>query len=130
MRAMICLPTYNERDNLEPMVRALGEQIDTGRDRVLVIDDNSPDGTGAIADGLVAELPWVEVLHRQAKEAREGVLAGFHHALAAAPSSCSRSTATSPTTRRRCLPDRDLRHRRRHRPRLALGGGRRHRQLG
>ena len=52
MRAMVCLPTYNERDNLEPMVRALGEQIDTARDRVLVIDDNSPDGTGAIADGL------------------------------------------------------------------------------
>jgi dolichol-phosphate mannosyltransferase len=83
MRAMICLPTYNERDNLEPMVRALGEQIDTGRDRVLVIDDNSPDGTGAIADGLVAELPWVEVLHRQAKEGLgKAYLAGFRHALA------------------------------------------------
>jgi len=84
MRAMICLPTYNERDNLEPMVRALGEQIDTGRDRVLVIDDNSPDGTGAIADGLVAELPWVEVLHREGKEGLgKAYLAGFHHALAA-----------------------------------------------
>jgi dolichol-phosphate mannosyltransferase len=84
MRAMICLPTYNERDNLEPMVRALGEQIDTGRDRVLVIDDNSPDGTGAIADGLVAELPWVEVLHREAKEGLgKAYLAGFRHALAA-----------------------------------------------
>ena len=83
MRAMICLPTYNERDNLEPMVRALGEQIDTGRDRVLVIDDNSPDGTGAIADGLVAELPWVEVLHREAKEGLgKAYLAGFRHALA------------------------------------------------
>ena len=84
MRAMICLPTYNERDNLEPMVRALGEQIDTGRDRVLVIDDNSPDGTGAVADGLVAELPWVEVLHREAKEGLgKAYLAGFRHALAA-----------------------------------------------
>jgi dolichol-phosphate mannosyltransferase len=84
MRAMICLPTYNERDNLEPMVRALGEQIDTGRDRVLVIDDNSPDGTGAIADGLVAERPWVEVLHREAKEGLgKAYLAGFRHALAA-----------------------------------------------
>ncbi len=83
MRAMICLPTYNERDNLEPMVRALGEQIDVGRDRVLVIDDNSPDGTGAIADGLVAELPWVEVLHREAKEGLgKAYLAGFRHALA------------------------------------------------
>ena len=56
MRAMVCLPTYNERENLEPMVRALGEQLDTARDRVLVIDDNSPDGTGAIADALAAEL--------------------------------------------------------------------------
>ena len=84
MRAMICLPTYNERDNLEPMVRALGEQIDTGRDRVLVIDDNSPDGTGAIADGLVAERPWVEVLHREAKKGLgKAYLAGFRHALAA-----------------------------------------------
>jgi len=83
MRAMVCLPTYNERENLEPMVRALGEQIDTARDRVLVIDDNSPDGTGAIADELQAELPWVEVLHREGKEGLgKAYLAGFHHALA------------------------------------------------
>ena len=83
MRAMVCLPTYNERDNLEPMVRALGEQIDTARDLVLVIDDNSPDGTGAIADGLAAELPWIEVLHREKKEGLgKAYLAGFHRALA------------------------------------------------
>ena len=67
MRAMVCLPTYNERENLEPMVRALGEHLDTTRDRVLVLDDNSPDGTGQIADALAAELPWVEVLHRPGK---------------------------------------------------------------
>ena len=80
---MVCLPTYNERENLDPMVRALGEQIDTDRDRVLVIDDNSPDGTGAIADELQAELPWVEVLHRKGKEGLgKAYLAGFHHALA------------------------------------------------
>jgi dolichol-phosphate mannosyltransferase len=83
MRAMVCLPTYNERENLELMVRALGEQIDTARDRVLVIDDDSPDGTGAIADELQAELPWVEVLHRKGKEGLgKAYLAGFHHALA------------------------------------------------
>ena len=83
MRAMVCLPTYNERENLEPMVRALGEQIDTARDRVLVIDDNSPDGTGAIADELQAELPWIDVLHRKGKEGLgKAYLAGFHHALA------------------------------------------------
>src|SRR6478752_3958255 len=83
MRAMVCLPTYNERESLDPLVRALGEQIDTARDRVLVIDDNSPDGTGAIADELQAELPWVEVLHREGKEGLgKAYLAGFHHALA------------------------------------------------
>src|SRR4051794_104935 len=83
MRAMVCLPTYNERENLEPMVRALGGQIDTARDRVLVIDDNSPDGTGGIADELAAELPWVAVLHREAKEGLgKAYVAGFHRALA------------------------------------------------
>ena len=51
MRATVCLPTYNERENLEPMVRALGEVLGAGG-RVLVIDDNSPDGTGEIADRL------------------------------------------------------------------------------
>jgi dolichol-phosphate mannosyltransferase len=84
MRAFVCLPTYNERDNLEPMVRALGEQLDLARDRVLVIDDNSPDGTGAIADRLAAELAWVEVLHRPAKAGLgPAYIAGFSHALAA-----------------------------------------------
>jgi dolichol-phosphate mannosyltransferase len=84
MRAMICLPTYNERDNLEPMVRALGGQLDTDRDRMLVIDDNSPDGTGALADELADELPWVEVLHRPRKEGLgPAYLAGFRHAIAA-----------------------------------------------
>ena len=83
MRAVVCLPTYNERENLEPMVRALQEQLDTTRDRVLVIDDNSPDGTGEIADRLAASLPWVEVLHRPAKEGLgPAYIAGFHHALA------------------------------------------------
>jgi dolichol-phosphate mannosyltransferase len=83
MRAMVCLPTYNERDNLEPMVRALGEQLDPSRDRVLVIDDSSPDGTGKLADELAGELPWVEVLHRPNKEGLgPAYLAGFRHALA------------------------------------------------
>lgn len=84
MRAMVCLPTYNELDNVGPMVRALGEQFDTTRDRVLVIDDNSPDGTGAAADALAAELPWVEVLHRPSKEGLgPAYIAGFRHAMAA-----------------------------------------------
>jgi dolichol-phosphate mannosyltransferase len=80
---MVCLPTYNERENLEPMVRALGEQLDPASDRVLVIDDNSPDGTGDLADALATELPWVEVLHRPEKEGLgPAYIAGFRHALA------------------------------------------------
>jgi len=78
--AVVCLPTYNERENLERMVRALGEQ----GVRVLVIDDNSPDGTGEIADRLAAELDYVCVLHRPHKEGLgPAYLAGFQQALAA-----------------------------------------------
>src|SRR5919199_2279219 len=81
VRACICLPTYNEAENLEPMVRALGEVLGPD-DRVLVVDDNSPDGTGAIADRLAAELPWVGVLHRERKEGLgPAYLAGFRRAL-------------------------------------------------
>jgi dolichol-phosphate mannosyltransferase len=82
-RAVVCLPTYNERENLESMVRALGEVLDTSRDAVLVIDDGSPDGTGAIADGLAAELPWLSVLQRDRKEGiGPAYLAGFRRLLA------------------------------------------------
>ena len=77
--AVVCLPTYNERENLEPMVRALAEH-DVN---VLVIDDNSPDGTGQIADRLAAELPWVEVFHRPRKEGiGRAYVDGFRHVLA------------------------------------------------
>jgi len=79
VRVTVCLPTYNERENLEPMVRALGEQGVS----VLVIDDSSPDGTGELADRLAAELENVEVLHRKTKEGLgPAYLAGFRHALA------------------------------------------------
>jgi dolichol-phosphate mannosyltransferase len=82
-RAVVCLPTYNERENLEPMVRALGEVLDTSLDGVLVIDDGSPDGTGEIADGLAAELSWVSVLHRDRKEGiGPAYVAGFRRVLA------------------------------------------------
>ena len=82
-RAVLCLPTYNERENLEPMIRALGEALDTSRDRVLVIDDGSPDGTGEIADRLAEELSWVSVLHRTTKEGiGPAYVAGFERALA------------------------------------------------
>ena len=82
-RAVVCLPTYDERDNLEPMVRALGEVLDTSRDRVLVIDDSSPDGTGELADRLAEELAWVDVLHRAEKQGLgPAYVAGFGRALA------------------------------------------------
>ena len=81
MRAIVCLPTYNERDNLEPMVRALGKVLPDSA-RVLVIDDNSPDGTGELADRLAGELGFVEVLHRERKEGLgPAYLAGFRRAL-------------------------------------------------
>ena len=82
-RAVICVPTYNELENLEPLVRTLAGVIDFDRDRVLVIDDNSPDGTGALADRLAAEFSWVSVLHRPSKEGLGAAyLAGFPIALA------------------------------------------------
>jgi dolichol-phosphate mannosyltransferase len=65
------------------MIRALGEVLDTTRDRVLVIDDGSPDGTGEIADRLAAELGWVSVLHRETKEGiGPAYIAGFRQVLA------------------------------------------------
>ena len=81
-RAVVCLPTYNEIENLERMVRALGEVLETPEDRVLVIDDGSPDGTGQLADRLAAELDYVAVLHRERKEGLgPAYLAGFRRAL-------------------------------------------------
>jgi dolichol-phosphate mannosyltransferase len=78
-RAVVCLPTYNERENLEPMLRALADK----GVRVLVIDDNSPDGTGELADRLAAELEHVDVLHRERKEGLgPAYLAGFRRGLA------------------------------------------------
>ena len=76
--ATICLPTYNEAANIEPMLRAL-EPLGV---RVLVIDDNSPDGTGKTADRLADELDFVSVLHRERKEGLgPAYIAGFRRAL-------------------------------------------------
>ena len=84
IRAVVCLPTYDERENLEPMIRALADVLETSHDRVLVIDDASPDGTGEIADRLATELPWVSVLHRDRKEGiGPAYVAGFRWALEA-----------------------------------------------
>jgi dolichol-phosphate mannosyltransferase len=79
-RALVCLPTYDERENLGPMVEAIlaaAPQV-----HVLVIDDNSPDGTGRLADEIARREPRVEVLHRRGKEGLgKAYLAGFAWAL-------------------------------------------------
>ncbi len=76
----IVLPTYNEATNLEPIVRAVLAALPAAR--VLVVDDDSPDGTGAIADRLAAELDGVEVLHRPVKRGLgPAYVAGFARAL-------------------------------------------------
>ena len=83
MRHLICLPTYNEQENVEPMVGAL-RVLDLEDLHVLVIDDNSPDGTGEIADRLATADENVHVLHRKRKEGLgPAYLAGFRWALAA-----------------------------------------------
>ena len=83
--AWLILPTYNEAENVERVVlAALPRLAEASPDHhVLVVDDGSPDGTGAIADRLAAEHDEVEVLHRTAKEGLgRAYLAGFEHALA------------------------------------------------
>ena len=79
-RALVCLPTYDERENLEPITRAILDA--TPEVDVLVIDDSSPDGTGELADRLAAAEPRVHVLHRAAKQGLgKAYLAGFAWAL-------------------------------------------------
>lgn len=84
-KAWLILPTYNEAENIEAIVRAAGAVLAQAAPegfRVLVVDDGSPDGTGEIADGLAGECEWVEVLHRQEKNGiGPAYLAGFRHAL-------------------------------------------------
>ena len=83
--AWLILPTYNEAVNIVPFVRAVLPELAEAspEHRILIVDDDSPDGTGRIADGLARELEAVEVLHRREK-AGLGVayLAGFARALA------------------------------------------------
>jgi dolichol-phosphate mannosyltransferase len=84
-RTWLTLPTLNEVGNLERIVRAALEQLETaapGDHRLLVVDDDSPDGTGELAERLAAELPAVEVLHRRGKPGLgRAYLAGFERAL-------------------------------------------------
>jgi dolichol-phosphate mannosyltransferase len=77
----VILPTYDEAENLERIVGAVLEQLSPSG-TVLVVDDNSPDGTGEIADRLAGSDGSVRVLHRTRKEGLgPAYLAGFHLAL-------------------------------------------------
>ena len=82
--AWLVLPTYNEVENIDPFVRAVLPQLaSSGHEyHLLVVDDNSPDGTGSLADRLAQEFEQVEVLHRPAKHGLgRAYLAGFRRAL-------------------------------------------------
>jgi dolichol-phosphate mannosyltransferase len=81
----VVIPTYNEAATVDAITRAAARELAEavpGAHRILIVDDNSPDGTGQIADGLAAELACVEVLHRAAKDGLgQAYLAGFARAL-------------------------------------------------
>jgi dolichol-phosphate mannosyltransferase len=84
--AWLILPTYDEAENLEAIVTAahgvLAACTPDERFRILIVDDDSPDGTGRIADSLASRLPGVEVLHRPVREGLgPAYLAGFERAL-------------------------------------------------
>ncbi|MEY2513107.1 MAG: dolichol-phosphate mannosyltransferase [bacterium] len=83
--AWLILPTFNEAENIEPIidaVRGVLGRCAAGAHRILVVDDSSPDGTGEIADRLAAEHDVVEVLHRTEREGLgPAYLAGFAYAL-------------------------------------------------
>jgi dolichol-phosphate mannosyltransferase len=74
-RTLIVIPTYNEREILASIVEAVREAVPTAT--VMVVDDNSPDGTGALADQLAAADGQVKVLHRPGKQ---GLGAAYRHA--------------------------------------------------
>jgi len=79
--AWLVLPTYNEAENVEPLVEAARAKLPPGA-QVLIVDDSSPDGTGTIADGLAARHENVQVLHRPRKEGLgPAYIAGFREAL-------------------------------------------------
>ena len=79
-KTLVVVPTYNERENLPPLVQrlqALPVPVD-----MLVVDDNSPDGTGKLADELAAKCPFMHVLHRKEKNGLgRAYIAGFKWAL-------------------------------------------------
>ena len=80
-KALIIIPTYDERENVGPMAEAVLGQVPEAN--ILFVDDNSPDGTGALLDDIAAREPRVLVLHRAGKEGLgRAYIAGFKWALA------------------------------------------------
>jgi len=80
MKTLVIIPTYNERDNIVPLVTSV-LAVDPDLD-VLVVDDNSPDGTGQLIDAFAREIRRVRVLHRVAKQGLgTAYVAGFRYAI-------------------------------------------------
>ena len=81
MKAVVVIPTYNEKENVRDMAAAVFENLPPDGE-LLFVDDNSPDGTGAIIDEMCAANPRMAVLHRTAKEGLgRAYVAGFAKAL-------------------------------------------------
>jgi cellulose synthase/poly-beta-1,6-N-acetylglucosamine synthase-like glycosyltransferase len=104
MRITVILPTYNEAENLPGLVADIFSLPLDGL-RVLVVDDNSPDGTGKVADGLASEYAGrLDVLHRTGKLGLgTAYILGFQHALASGHRQLLKWTQISPIRRRSCL---------------------------
>ena len=77
MKPIVVIPTYNEKENVAAMAAAVLENLPP-EGRLLFLDDNSPDGTGDIIDGLCAREPRIAVMHRVKKEGLgRAYVAGF-----------------------------------------------------
>ncbi len=80
MKYLIVIPTYNEIQNIEKLVQSVLKVAP--EPDILIVDDNSPDGTGQFADGLAAKTPRIKVLHREKKLGLgSAYVAGFKYAL-------------------------------------------------
>lgn len=79
-RVLVLIPTYNEKDSLPGVIARVRAAVPTVD--VMVLDDNSPDGTGTVADAIAAQDPHVQVLHREGKQGLgRAYLAGFEQAM-------------------------------------------------
>ena len=84
MKALVMLPTYNERENIERMVESIFELEHSGVGElgIVIVDDNSPDGTGQLADKLAQKYQGkIYVIHRQERGRGTAGIAGFRYAL-------------------------------------------------